>query len=377
VTRAQRATHERLIVIGHRGASGYRPEHTLESYRLAIRQGADFIEPDLVATRDGVLVARHENEISGTTDVASRAEFASRRTSETVDGRAVTGWFTEDFTLAELKTLRARERIPDVRPANARYDGMFDIPTFAEVVRLAKAESRDGRIVGVYPETKFPTYFASEGRHLDGRPIGIPLGRRVVETLVAEGFTDPRRVFIQSFEVANLIDLTRSVMPAAGVDFPLVQLFGDLPTAPYDFHWNAAHGLDLDALYGGLAGVAGGIDAGTRYRSLATAPALQWMKANYASGIGPRKADILPSGSRAGTQDTDGAVQPLLSHALQAGLLMHPYTLRIEDHAPIASGQSLIAEAAKLYGLGVHGFFIDQPDLGVAARDLFLGTGKP
>ena len=203
MTPTPRTRHQGLIVIGHRGASGYRPEHTLEAYRLAIRQGADFIEPDLVATKDGVLVARHENEISGTTDVASHPEFASRRTTKTVDGHALTGWFTEDFTLAELKTLRAKERIPGVRPANARFDGMYQIPTFAEVVRLAKSESRDGHVIGVYPETKHPTYFAHEGRHLDGSLIGVSLGRKLVETLIAEGFTDPRRVYIQSFEWAT------------------------------------------------------------------------------------------------------------------------------------------------------------------------------
>src|SRR5688500_4359191 len=142
-----------LIVIAHRGASGYRPEHTLEAYRLAIRQGADFIEPDLVATRDGVLIARHENEISGTTDVAAHPEFASRRTTKIVDGVAMTGWFTEDFTLAEIRTLRAKERIPAIRPDNTRFDGLYTIPTFAEVVQLAKSESRGGRRIGVYPET--------------------------------------------------------------------------------------------------------------------------------------------------------------------------------------------------------------------------------
>ncbi|MGH8078229.1 MAG: glycerophosphodiester phosphodiesterase family protein, partial [Lysobacter sp.] len=155
-----RRDHGALIVIAHRGASGYRPEHTLEAYRLAIRQGADFIEPDLVITKDGVLVARHENEISDTTDVAAHAEFAHLRTTKTIDGDVITGWFTEDFTLAELKTLRAKERIPAVRPDNTRFDGMYSIPTFAEVVQLAKRESRCGRVVGVDPETKHPTWFA-------------------------------------------------------------------------------------------------------------------------------------------------------------------------------------------------------------------------
>jgi glycerophosphoryl diester phosphodiesterase len=394
VTPLHRTDHQGLIVIGHRGASGYRPEHTLESYRLAIRQGADFIEPDLVVTKDGVLVARHENEISGTTDVARHPEFASRRTTKVVDGIALTGWFTEDFTLAELKTLRARERIPAVRPANTRFDGLYQVPTFAEVVRLAKSESRNGHLVGVYPETKHPTYFASEGRHLDGSPIGVSLGRKLVETLVAEGFTDPRRVYIQSFEVANLIELKKSIMPSAGVDFPLVQLFDDIySTGPYDFRWNVANGTDLNAVYGGLSGLVGGIDAGTHYQALATESALQWMKANYASGIGPWKVNLLPRDALAPKIDANGdgnaqlgtrnfgLVHPFLSHALKAGLVVHPYTLRAEEpyltQTPTGINQSVIAEAVQLYGLGVQGFFIDQPDLGVAARDIFLEVSKP
>ena len=364
---------QRRIVIAHRGACGYRPEHTLASYRLAIEQGADFIEPDLVATRDGVLVARHENEISGTSDVADHAEFATRRTTKTVDGIARTGWFTEDFTLAELKTLRAKERMPELRPENLRYDGQFEIPTFAEILRLAAAESRDGRVVGVYPETKLPTYFLREGRRLDGSRIGMSLGRMLVETLVAEGFTDPRRVYIQSFEVANLIELKTSIMPMAGVEFPLVQLFGDLTsTGPYDFRWNIMHGADMDAVYRGLAAVVGGIRADTRYRALATEGVLQWLKAHYASGIGPWKGNIL----------SRDALSPFrfLSHALQAGLAVHPYTLRAEEpplsSAPAGIDAPVIAEAMQLYALGAQGFFIDQPDLGVAARDLFLGIGK-
>ena len=147
------------LVIGHRGASGYRPEHTLAAYRLAIEMGADYIEPDLVSTKDGVLVARHENEIGGTTDVADHPEFAERRTTKVIDGRSATGWFTEDFTLRELRTLRAKERLPGVRPDNTRYDGQLPVPTFDEVLRLEQKESRrTGRTIGVYPETKHPTY---------------------------------------------------------------------------------------------------------------------------------------------------------------------------------------------------------------------------
>src|SRR5262245_5804812 len=159
---------EEPLVIGHRGASGYRPEHTLASYRLAIDLGADYIEPDLVSTKDRVLVARHENEIGGTTDVADHPEFEGRRTTKVVDGRPVTGWFTEDFTLAELKTLRAKERLPGVRPANTRYDGRFEVPTFDEVLDLARQEGRRrGVTIGVYPETKHPTYFDGIGLSLE------------------------------------------------------------------------------------------------------------------------------------------------------------------------------------------------------------------
>ncbi|RZM31129.1 MAG: hypothetical protein EOP67_34635, partial [Sphingomonas sp.] len=161
------------IVIAHRGASGLRPEHTLAAYDLAIDQGADFIEPDLVPTKDDVLVARHENAIADTTDVADHPEFASRRTTKTIDGHNLTGWFVEDFTLAELKTLRAKERLPKLRPANTAYDGRFEIPTLAEIIALAKRRSAEtGRTIGIYPETKHPTYFAGIGHPTDLLLVG-------------------------------------------------------------------------------------------------------------------------------------------------------------------------------------------------------------
>src|SRR5262245_20522364 len=208
-------TNQGPIVIGHRGASAYRPEHTLASYELAIKMGADYIEPDLVSTRDGVLVARHENDISGTTNVADHPEFAARRTTKTIDGNQITGWFTEDFTLAELKTLRAKERLPAVRPDNVSLDGLYEIPTFQEVIDLAQ---RYG--VGIYPETKHPTYFDS---------IGLSLEEPLVATLNANGYTRPNSpVFIQSFETSNLRQLNR--MTAV----PLVQLLDELGR-PYDF----------------------------------------------------------------------------------------------------------------------------------------------
>ncbi|HEY5613639.1 MAG TPA: glycerophosphodiester phosphodiesterase family protein [Lysobacter sp.] len=375
-------------MIAPRGASGYRPEHTLEAYRLAIRQGADYIEPDLVATSDGVLVARHDNEISTTTDVAAHPAFARRRTTKTVDGMPVTGWFTEDFTLAELRTLRARERLSALRPANTRFDGMYAIPTFAEILQLARRESRDGRVIGVYPETKHPTYFAREGCRLEGGAIAVSLGALLVDTLVAEGITDPGRVFIQSFEIENLLELKRWLMPAAGIDLPLVQLLGDLAAdAPYDIVHNVGRGADLGRIYPGLqACVDSGLGAHTRYAALAAGEVLRWMRANYAEGIGPSKDDLLQATGhqdrtvghdkgRQAPRDAAGAAHPMLADALDAGLLVHPYTLRAEScflTPSIGGDMSVINEAVQLFELGVQGIFIDQPDLGVVARDLFL-----
>lgn len=199
------------VVIGHRGASALRPEHTLEAYAKAVEDGADVIEPDFVVTRDGLLVARHENEISGTTDVAGKPEFASRRVTKTIDNVQITGWFTEDFTLAELKTLRAKERIPANRPTNTAYNGKFQIPTLQEVIDLAQRMSKEkGRTIGIYPETKHPSYFKS---------IGLPMERRLVDLLHANGYRGKKApVFIQSFEVANLKEI-RSM-----TDLPIVQL---------------------------------------------------------------------------------------------------------------------------------------------------------
>jgi glycerophosphoryl diester phosphodiesterase len=194
------------LVIAHRGASGYRPEHTLASYRLAIALGADYVEPDLVTTKDGVLVARHEAEIGGTTDVARRREFADRLTTKVVDGREATGWFVEDFTLAELKTLRAVERLPELRPRNTRYDGRYEVPTFDEILTLVEEESeRLGRAIGVYPETKHPAYFAT---------IGLALEEPLLAALAGRGLP----AFVQSFEPGNL----QWLRPRTSL--PLVQL---------------------------------------------------------------------------------------------------------------------------------------------------------
>jgi glycerophosphoryl diester phosphodiesterase len=323
------------IVIGHRGASGDRPEHTLESYRLAIEQGADFIEPDLVSTRDGVLVARHENEISTTTDVSSHPEFAARKVTRTIDGLPVTGWFTEDFTLAELKTLRAKERLPDLR--GTAYDGRFEIPTLAEVLDLAKGAKRR---VGVYPETKHPSYFDS---------IGLSLEKPLLKTLKEHGLDgSDAPVFIQSFETANLKELARKTQ------VKLVQLV-DASGRPFDF-----------------------VAAGDRrtYADLLTPAGLKEI-ATYAQGLGAHKGLVLP-------RDGQDRLQPatrLVRDAHEAGLVVHAWTVRAENaflpadfrkgSAPKDRGD-LAGEARALLAAGVDGFFTDHPGLGVPARDAFV-----
>ncbi len=320
----------RPLVIGHRGASGFRPEHTLASYELAIDQGADFIEPDLVVTRDGMLIARHENDITGTTDIAGHPEFAGRRGTKQIDGVETTGWFTEDFDLAELKTLRARERIPAVRPDNAAYDGMFAIPTLQEVIDLARHKSAAlGRTIGIYPETKHPSYFAA---------IGLPFEQRLVDQLHHNGYTGPDApVFIQSFEVGNLKQL------ATMTDLPLVQLLND-SGRPYDFT---------------LSG-----DFRT-YADLATPAGLAEIRA-YARGVGPNKNLIIP-------RDPAGNLRPptsLVQNAHATGLVVHPWTFRDEDDfLPTNLRGNPTAEYELFYRLGVDGLFTDYPITAARARD--------
>jgi glycerophosphoryl diester phosphodiesterase len=329
------------VIIGHRGAAGYRPEHTLASYRLAIEMGADYIEPDLVSTRDGVLVARHENEIGATTDVAVRPRFAGRRTTRMVGGQQVTGWFTEDFTLGELKTLRARERIPHVRPANTWYDGRFEIPTLDEILDLAERGGRArGVTIGVYPETKHPSHFDS---------LGLSLEEPLADTLRRHHLDRPNAsVMVQSFETANLREL------ASMVAVPLVQLV-DADGAPYDL---CASG-----------------DART-YRDLVTGPGLADV-ATYASAIGVHKSLVLG----------DGAGGGLVRAAHSAGLLVHAWTVRDENRYlderfrsgsdPQAHGDSA-GETLALLDAGVDGVFTDHADTAVAARSRWLARqGHP
>ena len=315
------------LIIAHRGASGYRPEHTLASYELAIGMGADFIEPDLVSTKDHVLIARHENEISGTTDVAEHPEFAARKTTKKIDGHEVTGWLTEDFTLAEIKTLRAKERLPF---RNQTYNGQFEVPTFAEVIALAKRKSAEtGRTIGVYPETKHPTWF---------RSIGLPLEEPLLAALKEAGYrgrTAP--VYIQSFEVENL-KMLRNL-----TDLPLIQLM-EAEGRPWDFT------------------VAG--DPRT-YHDLATRAGLAEI-ATYADGIGPDKRRIVPAGP-------DGRLlspTSLVADAHAARLLVHPWTFRSDGSflAPEYEGHPE-REYDQFFALGVDGLFSDFSDTAVKARE--------
>lgn len=304
------------VVIAHRGASGYRPEHTLAAYRLAIRLGADYIEPDLVVTADGVLVARHENEISQTTDVARHPELADRRTTKVVDGREVTGWFTEDLTLAELRSLRAVERLPVDRPANTRYDGAFAVPTFAEVLDLAEREGRRrGVVVGVYPETKHPAHFAT---------LGLAPERRLLAELRRRHLDRPGTpVVVQSFDPDSLRLL------ATESHVPLVQLVGTGDTA------------------------------------LLTPAALADV-ASYADGIGPEKSLVLPGGSPS----------DLVARAHAHDLLVHVWTLRAEERfrTPGLDGAGPEVEVRAYLDAGVDGVFTDHPDVAARVRDASLLT---
>jgi len=317
---AQAAPYRGPLVIGHRGAAGWRPEHTASAYTYGVQTGADWIEPDLVPTRDHVLVVRHENEISQTTDVAAHPEFADRRTTKTVDGRSVSGWFTEDFTLAELKTLRAVERLPALRNRNTVFDGRDEILTFQEVVELARRLSKAyGRTVAVFPETKHPTYF---------RGIGLELEPRLASAIRRNRLT-ARECVVQSFEPTSLRRMT-------GLGVPLWQALGTTG-GPYDL-------------------------PSTTYRDMMSPAGLAEI-AEYADWIGPDKSSLL------GTS--------LLADAHAAGLRVGPYTFRAENQfLPVefrrGSGASdfgdAFAEYALYYGLGVDAVVTDFPDLAVMAR---------
>lgn len=307
----------KIVVIAHRGASGERPEHTLESYRLAIEEGADYIEPDLVMTRDGVLIARHENEIGGTTDVAQHLSFAARRRTQIVDGESMTGWFAEDFTLSEIKSLRARERLAELRPQNRHFDGRFEVPTFDEIMQLvvsANGQAGRNRPVGVYPETKHPAHFAA---------IGLPLELALLDTLRRyqyAGIGSP--VFIQSFDPRNLRQLRGMTR------LPLVQL--------------------LEHALGDLGEIAKHADAIGVAKVLATREAIQ---AAHAANLSVHVW-------------TFRAENEFLPTDLKVG------------ETPAAHG-NLAAEIQRYLERGIDGFFVDFPAVGVQVRDAYISAVQP
>jgi glycerophosphoryl diester phosphodiesterase len=323
------------IVIAHRGASGKLPEHTLGAYQLAITQGADFIEPDLVSTHDGVLIARHECNIIDTTDVKHHPEFSDRYTTKIIDGVTQNGFFASDFTLAEIKTLRAI--MPqDFRPQ--QYNGLYEIPTFTEIIELVQqVETETGKKIGIYPETKHPTFHHA---------LGLSLEAPLLETLTRKHFTDPRRIYIQSFEVSNLKQLSHQT------DIPLIQLLGAIDinidgslreTQPYDFFLTGDH---------------------RTYADLRTATGLEEIS-SYAVGIGPWKRMII---SLQG--ETLAAPTTLVQDAHDAGLLVHPYTFRNEERFLAAEYKGNPAlEYIQFINLGIDGYFTDFPDTGREVRD--------
>lgn len=333
------------LVIGHRGAPGYLPEHTLASYRLAIALGADAVEPDLVITRDGVLVVRHESELSCTTDVAGRREFADRRTTKVVGGRSITGWFVEDFTLAEVKALRAVERFPATRPSSARSDGRYEVATFDELLLLVNEESRNvGRRIGVHAELKWSSYFSG---------VGLPLEPAVLAALRDHGL-DRRdaHMHLQSFETANLRWLREHS------DVRLVQLV-------------AAAGAPADCQAAGDP---------TSYDDLVSPAGLRAV-ARYADVLGVAKGRLLPRGSAAPPPEA----RRLVEDADLAGLRTLVFTVRNENrflaapfrtsHEPNAFGD-VLGETQALLELGVDGLFTDQPDTSVLAREVWAARTR-
>lgn len=322
------AADNAFLVIAHRGASGERPEHTLAAYELAIEQGADYIEPDLVVTKDGVLVARHENELSDTTDVEAREEFADRRRSKTIDGQLVAGWFAEDFTLAELRTLRARERLPAIRPQNARYDGLYQVPTMEEIVRLVRAkEAETGRRIGLYPELKHPDFMLQSE--------GIDMVDLLLAELKRLGITAADPVFIQCFEVGSLKRLRQRS------SFRLVQLV-------------SASGGPAD-------------EPGMTYAEMTTPSGLAEVAA-YADAVGADIRLLL---------QPDGKATPMIAAARAAGLRIHAWTVRKENAflpPALRKGErdaargDVTALLVMLRDAGVDGVFTDDPAEGAILK---------
>lgn len=320
-----------MLIIAHRGASAERPEHTLTAYELAIDQGADYIEPDLVVTKDLKLISRHENELSATTDVASREEFEDRRRDKTIDGQRVAGWFAEDFTLEEIRTLRAKERIPAIRPANARFDGLYQVLTLEEIVKLVRAkEAETGRRIGLYPELKHPNFLLQEA--------GIDMVDLLLKELRDLGVTADDPVFIQSFEVGVLQRLDRRS------DFKLVQLVKP-EDGPAD-------------------------EPAMRFAEMVTPSGLEAI-AEYADALGAAIPLIL---------NPDGSATSLVSDAKAVGLNVHAWTLRAENAflpQPLQrpGGDSARGCEARLFraldAAGVRGVFVDAPGRAFLQRHEF------
>ena len=345
----------KILVVGHRGASALRPEHTLASYQKAIDDGADFIEPDLVSTKDGVLVTRHENEIGGTTNVSTLSQFSDRKTTKNIDGKDLTGWFTEDFTLSELQQLKARERIPEFRPANTAYNDLYPVPTLEQVIELAEANyKKTGKIIGLYIETKHPTYFKNQK---------LAMEDTLLKTLAKYKYTrDIAPVYLQSFEVQNLKDLKRELdLHKTLKHAQIIQLYDAKTSQPADF-----------------------VESGETktYADLATAQGLKDV-AKYANGVGPSKGYILNFNDNGSVQTTS-----FISDAHAAGLKVHPYTFRPENNylpTPLKCSQDKPAERCPSGALkefeayfkaGVDGVFTDDPALGREAVINFEKAAK-
>ncbi|MBU3846941.1 MAG: glycerophosphodiester phosphodiesterase [Candidatus Acinetobacter avistercoris] len=342
----------KILIIGHRGASALRPEHTLAAYQKAIDDGADFIEPDLVSTKDGFLVARHENEIGGTTNVSTLAQFADREKTKIIDGISYRGWFTEDFSLAELKQLKARERIPKIRPANTQYNDQFDIPTLVEILELAQSHYvKTGKVIGLYIETKHPSYFQN---------LNLPLENTLLDTLAKHPYSrDIAPVYLQSFEVNNLkyirqqLDQLKTIKHAK-----VIQLYSGKTEIPAD---------------GVLQ------NSSVNYGQMATPQGLVAVS-KYADGVGPSKTYIVPN-------TLPATPTSFVKDAHAAGLKVHPYTLRPENeflpdyldcsNKPEEKCETgAIAEMKIFFKAGVDGVFTDDPALGRKALNEYLKESK-
>ena len=341
-----------ILIIGHRGASALRPEHTLAAYQKAIDDGADFIEPDLVATKDGYLVARHENEIGETTNVSELPQFADRKTTKVIDGVSLTGWFTEDFHLNELNQLKARERIPQIRPNNVQYNDLYNIPTLEQIIELADQHyQKTGKIIGLYIETKHPTYFQQQNLALENSLL-ISLAKHKYTREIAP-------VYLQSFEISNLKAMREQLDQLNSIkQIKIIQLYGGKSTQPAD-----AAMQKLTINYGDMATVAGLKEV-----------------AKYADGVGPSKTYILPNTQAA-------TVTSFVKDAHAVGLKVHPYTLRPENEflpdyldCGVNPAERCETGAIKEYELffraGVDGIFTDDPALGRKALQNYQASLK-